>query len=56
MTEAENANLTEKVRALEERVSKLERQLAAIARAKKPAAPAARSYRESFDALDYPER
>ncbi len=44
------------VRALELRVEKLEKQLAALRIAKKPPAGAARTYRDSFDALDYPDR
>ncbi len=57
MTETENARPEERLRALEERVAKLEKQLAAMARSRKtPAAPGGRAYRDSFDALDYPER
>ncbi len=54
-TETEK-NAGERLRALEERVAKLEKRLAAIAAGKKPAAGGARSYRDAFDALDYPER
>ncbi len=56
MADGENADPAEKIRALEARVEKLEKQLALLSRAKKPAPGAARGYRDSFDALDYPER
>ncbi len=56
MAESENTALAEKVAALEERVAKLEKQAALAAKAKKPPARTAASYRDSFDALDYPER
>ncbi len=56
MTDTENGDAPERLRTLELRVEQLEKQVAALTRAKKPAAAAARSYRDSFDALDYPER
>ncbi len=57
MAETENANAEDRLRRLEERIEKLEKQVAALSRVKKPAAAGtARSYRDSFDALDYPER
>lgn len=57
MAENEDGGSGEKVRALEARVEKLERQVAALSKPKKPAAARAESsYRDSFDALDYPER
>lgn len=56
MTAGDSNEPIEKIRALELRVEKLEKQVTALVRAKKPAATNARVYRESFDALDYPER
>lgn len=56
MADDEDGDVAGKVRALEARVEKLEKLVAALSRGKKPAAGAARVYRESFDALDYPER
>lgn len=56
MTDAGNEDMREVLRALELRVEKLEKQVAALVKPKKPAAAASRSYRDSFDALDYPER
>ncbi len=58
MTETENADAEIRLRRLEQRIEHLEKQVAALSRAKKPAPPggATRSYRDSFDALDYPER
>jgi outer membrane murein-binding lipoprotein Lpp len=44
------------VRSLAARVDKLEKQVAALVKAKKPAPGPARGYRDSFDTLDYPER
>lgn len=48
----------ERLKALEERVERLERQVAALPKRDKPAASTSRSreYRDRFDALDYPER
>ena len=56
MTDTENGDMAEKIRGLELRIEKLEKQVAALTRAKKPVSGPARAYRDSFDTLDYPER
>lgn len=58
MAESENGELAEKIAALEARVEKQEKQIALLlSKTKKPAGtPSPRAYRDSFDALDYPER
>lgn len=48
----------ERVKALEERVDKLEKQIAVLMKKLRPAPPANRSreMRDRYDSLDYPER
>ena len=52
------ADSEDRLKALEERVEKLEKQIATLLKRSKPAVPPRRpqDMRDSYDALDYPER